>query len=75
MEEYKTDDRVILSLNVYDYDRICKLIERDEKNRIKARERIRSQSTNLSPREPTIKPIRYEILNNKNNIIKIKQTF
>lgn len=56
---------IFLKLHISQFERLNRLIEKDEKNRQRAREAIRNKKkspNSLSPSEGYVKPIAYEIL-------------
>ena len=56
-------DYLIIRIHVDHYERLCKLIERDEKVRERSRESNRSKRGPTSAtRSIIVKPIKYEIL-------------
>lgn len=66
MDTKQDDKKEFLTLRISrnEYNRLCKLIERDEKNRTRAREKFRAKKNSDSPpREAYVKPIKFKIVN------------
>ena len=55
----------LLKIKAKQYDRLCKLLERDEKNRARARENNRIKRGNNSTPNAYVKPIKFEIVSNE----------
>ena len=54
---------ITIRLTIDQYERLCKLVERDEKNREKTREKNRlKRGSDATSRESIVKPFRYEII-------------
>ena len=54
---------VTIRLTIDQYERLCKLVERDERNRVRAREKNRAKrGSDVGSRDVVVKPFRYEII-------------
>ena len=57
-------DYVILKLHITQFERFKKLVEKDEKNRERARQAIRNKrNSTTSSRDSYVKPLVYQVVN------------